>query len=120
MRRFDGRGCEFRALRHLAALALLVLAAESTAADQWLRLQAPRFGVISQLDEDATRRWAVEFDQFISALELLYAMDATRLPPLTIVLFRNERGFAPYRDHISVSNEDGELPPGLGELSEGE
>lgn len=103
MGRFEGRGSAFRTWRHLVALALLAMAAEATAADQWLRLQAPRFGVISQLDEDATRRWAVEFDQFISALELLYAMDAARLPPLTIVLFRNERGFAPYRDNISVS-----------------
>jgi hypothetical protein len=63
---------------------------------EWLRLQAPRFGVISQLDEDDTRRWAVEFDQFIDALHQLYAVDELALPPLTMVLFKNSRDFEPY------------------------
>ena len=64
---------------------------------EWIKLQAPSFGVISQLDEDDTRRWAVEFDQFIGALHAFYDVEEIALPPLTIVLFKQAKGFAPYR-----------------------
>jgi tetratricopeptide (TPR) repeat protein len=79
----------------LAALAWVstVPAAEA----EWLKLQAPSFGVISQLSETETRAWAVEFEQFVGALHELYAVDQVALPPLTIVLFRSAREFAPYR-----------------------
>jgi hypothetical protein len=90
--------------RNAAALASSVLvstclAAVAAAAEpEWLKLQAPRFGVISQLDEDDTRKWAVEFDQFIDALHQLYSFEGElALPPLTIVLFDQPREFAPYR-----------------------
>lgn len=64
---------------------------------EWLKLEAPMFGVLSQLDERETREWAVEFDQFVGALHALYSVDQVALPPLTIVLFRQPRDFAPYR-----------------------
>jgi hypothetical protein len=91
------------ASRRLAALlffASLVcaLAAPSSAAErEWLKLQAPSFGVISQLDEKETLAWAVEFEQFVGALHALYGAERVALPPLTIVLFRQPRDFAPYR-----------------------
>jgi len=53
--------------------------------------------VISQLSEPETRAWAVEFEQFVGALHELYSVDEVTLPPLTIVLFRSSREFAPYR-----------------------
>jgi tetratricopeptide (TPR) repeat protein len=65
---------------------------------EWLKLQAPRFGVISQLDETSTRRWAIEFDQFVDVLHQLYAVEHLALPPLTIVLFDRPRDFAPYQN----------------------
>lgn len=77
----------------ICALAARVSAAEPT----WLKLQAPSFGVISQLDEKETLAWAVEFEQFVGALHGLYGADEVALPPLTIVLFRSPRDFAPYR-----------------------
>jgi tetratricopeptide (TPR) repeat protein len=64
---------------------------------EWVKLQAPSFGVISQLDEEETRAWAIEFDQFVGAIHALYSVDRAALPPLTIVLFRQPRDFAPYR-----------------------
>jgi hypothetical protein len=79
-------------------LSLVVLSASSFAAeDDWLRLQTPEFTVISQLDEQKTRRWAGAFDQFVSALFKLYAIERKGLPPLTIILFDRTRNFAPYR-----------------------
>jgi Flp pilus assembly protein TadD len=93
-----------RGLAHVGlGLFLGSYALSATAADpEWLRLQAPRFGVISQLNEGDTRRWAVEFDQFIDALHQLYAVDELALPPLTMVLFKNPRDFEPY--HIRTDS----------------
>jgi hypothetical protein len=80
------------------ALAACALAPTASAAEsEWLKLEGPSFGVVSQLDEEETRAWAVEFDQFIAALHALYSVDQVGLPPLTIVLFRQPRNFAPYR-----------------------
>ena len=93
----------FARLRRLGALSLCALGAlpcsqPLTAGErEWLKLEAPMFGVISQLDELKTREWAVQFDQFIGALHALYSVDRIGLPPLTIVLFRQPRDFAPYR-----------------------
>ena len=82
----------------LFACFVYVLAAPaSTAEPTWLKLQAPSFGVISQLNEKDTRAWAVEFEQFIGALQGLYGVKDVALPPLTIVLFRSARDFGPYR-----------------------
>ncbi|HUQ52390.1 MAG TPA: hypothetical protein VM692_09220, partial [Gammaproteobacteria bacterium] len=84
--------------RVLCLLAALTGAGTAFAADpEWIKLQAPGFGVISQLDEDDTRRWAVEFDQFIGAMHSLYNVEEVELPPLTIVLFKQYKDFAPYR-----------------------
>jgi hypothetical protein len=74
-----------------AASTMTVFAAEP----EWIKLQAPGFGVISQLDEEDTRRWAVEFDQFIGALHALYAVEEVSLPPLTILLFKQTKDFSP-------------------------
>ena len=87
-------GCR-RLLSVLVAVACTT--AVSAAEREWLKVQAPDFGVVSQLSEAETRRWAVEFDQFISAMETLYQVENLALPPLTIVLFRQSKDFAPYR-----------------------
>lgn len=79
------------------ALAFALAAPSFAAEPKWLKLQSPSFGVISQLDEKETRAWAVEFEQFIGALHGLYGVEEVGLPPLTIVLFRSSREFAPYR-----------------------
>ena len=79
------------------ALAYALAAPSSAAEPKWLKLQSPSFGVISQLDEKETLAWAVEFEQFIGALHGLYGAEQVALPPLTIVLFRSSRDFAPYR-----------------------
>ena len=80
-----------------ACLVYALTARVSAAEPKWLKLQAPSFGVISQLDEKETLAWAVEFEQFIGALHGLYGTRDVALPPLTIVLFRSARDFAPYR-----------------------
>jgi tetratricopeptide (TPR) repeat protein len=88
-------------------IALTVAGRGSAAEPEWLKLQAPSFGVISQLDEDDTRDWAVEFEQFIDALHQLYRVENVALPPLTIVLFKRSGDFAPYR--IQTESGQGEV-----------
>jgi len=83
----------------LFAGAMLAAAPALGAGSGWIALQAPQFGVVSQVSEKETRRWAGEFAQFIDALQQLYAIDDLALPPLTIVLFDRSKGFAPYRPH---------------------
>jgi tetratricopeptide (TPR) repeat protein len=87
----------FGATLGFAALVYTLAATSSAAEPKWLKLQAPSFGVISQLDEKDTLAWAVEFEQFIGALHALYGAERVALPPLTIVLFRQAREFGPYR-----------------------
>jgi hypothetical protein len=81
----------------IAALACGVAAFAHASEPDWLKLETPAFGVISQLDEQETRAWARDLDQFIGALHDLYGVEQAALPPLTIVLFRQPRDFAPYR-----------------------
>lgn len=78
---------------------ILGLASHSAvpAEKQWLALRTPLFGVVSQLNERDTRRWAGEFGQFVEALGQLYTIEEAALPALTIVLFDRARAFAPYR-----------------------
>jgi hypothetical protein len=70
----------------------LVLPAHAAEPD-WLKLQTPRFGVVSQLGPESTERWAREFDRFIEAIQQLFGANDLTLPPLTIVLFENARAF---------------------------
>jgi len=84
--------------RFLCLLPAVALSTAASAAErEWLKLQGPSFGVVSQLNEADTRRWAVEFDQFIGAMHDLYDVKEVDLAPLTIVLFKDGRDFAPYR-----------------------
>ena len=91
------RSRRFGASFLFACLVYVLAAPASPAEPTWLKLQAPSFGVISQLNEKETLAWAVEFEQFIGALQGLYGAKEVALPPLTIVLFRSPRDFAPYR-----------------------
>jgi hypothetical protein len=80
-------------------LALQSCAVSTLAADEdWIRLQAPRFGVVSQLNEKETRAWAEEFDEFVTALHQLYNTDDRYLVPLTIVIFKSKKQFSAYCD----------------------
>jgi hypothetical protein len=88
---------------HFCILTVLLLSVccNASAAESWNRLQAPAFGMVSQLNEKDTLRRATEFNQFIGSLRQLFPIDDALLPPLTIVLFSRERDFAPYRNQTA-------------------
>lgn len=79
--------------------------------EDWIVLKAPRFGIVSQLSEEATRAWAQEFDQFVTALYQLYNRDDRNLVPLTIVIFRSKKQFSDY--HIRTKSGLAERVVGL-------
>jgi hypothetical protein len=83
----------------------LVLPAHAAEPD-WLKLQTPRFGVVSQLGPESTERWAREFDRFIEAIQQLFGANDLTLPPLTIVLFENTRAFRPYLPNLQANRDE--------------
>jgi tetratricopeptide (TPR) repeat protein len=62
----------------------------------WRKLSTNHFIVYSQVDDQATRAWANEFNQFISAVHRLVKVNEALLPPLTVVLFKGDHYYAPY------------------------
>lgn len=81
----------------LGVLLLGVAAAAHAGTARWLQLTTPQYTVISRLDERQTRAWAAEFDLFIESVTRLLGFEATTLPPLTVVLFDDDRAFDAYR-----------------------
>ncbi len=79
------------------SVAIVVMPGAKAADAKWLKLQAPRFGVLSQLSAEDTRAWAIQFDQFIDAIHQLYSVNEVALPPLTIVMFKQSKDFAPFQ-----------------------
>jgi len=96
-------GAKSRLSTHLALGVLwltvaIAAAPKSHAAEpKWIKLQSTRFGVLSQLSAEETRAWAVQFDQFIDAMHQLYSVNDVALPPLTIVMFKQAKDFAPFQ-----------------------
>ena len=80
----------------ILSIALYYAVSADAKNENWLRLQTPRFGIISQLNEKETKTWAEEFDKFVTALHQLYNVDDSNLIPLTIVIFKSRKQFTPY------------------------
>lgn len=78
-------------------LVSLLPAISNGAEREWQKLTAPRFTIVSHLSEKETRAWAEEFDQFLSELIGFLHIESIELQPVTVVLFRTQREFAPYR-----------------------
>lgn len=80
-----------------AATLALSLTVSPLGAQDWLSMETNRFTVVSQLNDRDTRRWAREFNRFVNAMQGLMAVNENLLPPLTVVLFRRDGAFSPYR-----------------------
>lgn len=83
-------------LRLLGVLALATFAAR--AADRpWQMAATPQYTLISQASERDTREWMRGFDQFILSTTELLGFDIRSLPPLTVVLFKSDKDYTPYK-----------------------
>ena len=83
---------------------LLTSPASAAARNEWLRVTTPDFTIMTTLAEPEAAAWAGEFAQYVAALRTYFHRDALKLPPLTIVVFAQDREFALYRP----LNADGE------------
>lgn len=88
------------------SLVLSLMLPAHAAETEWLKLQTPRFGVVSQLGPESTERWAREFDRFIDAIQQLFGANDLSLPPLTIVLFEDARAFRPYMPNLQTDRDE--------------
>lgn len=87
--------------RHGLAVVLLswmmVPAAALAAAAEWRMVNTPHFRVLSQVGDRETAKWIRNYEQFISATADATGIKPTALPPLTMILFANDKGFTPYK-----------------------
>lgn len=78
---------------------LLVLAsmhAAHAAGTEWLKVETPRFTVLSQWDERSTLALARDYARFVEAAAPLLGTHVDTLPPLTVLLFAKDREFVAY------------------------
>lgn len=84
-----------------AGLGTLVLfgvsLATAGAKPAWTRLEAPKVIVLSEVSASETRDWAVELEQFHRAMGTIMKLDEPAIRPVTIVLFRSDADFRPYK-----------------------
>jgi tetratricopeptide (TPR) repeat protein len=80
-------------------LSVILLSASTLAAREakWTRLEAGNFTIISEVSEEETKNWAVEFDQFHHGLGKVLRIHESLLQPVTVVLFRSQDELEPYK-----------------------
>lgn len=79
------------------AFALALISSPALCAEKWTKVEAPRFTVISNADEAEVMKAAEELRRFLVALGAIISINESGLPPLTVVMFRREKEFRPYR-----------------------
>lgn len=88
-----------RASARQAALACALLAlVPASAAAEWRRLDSPNFIVVGEAGERDLGRIAAQFESFREALGRVLSPRATATAvPTVVVVFSNDRAFAPYK-----------------------
>jgi tetratricopeptide (TPR) repeat protein len=83
----------------ILSLALLSLFVQpSYAADKWLRTQSKNFQVVGNAGESDVRRVARYFEEFRSALAMIFPkLTQTSSVPTTVVVFKDEASLRPYK-----------------------
>lgn len=77
---------------------LVIGTGHAVAADRtWRMATTPNYRLLSQLDERDTAAWMRNFDQFILSTTDVLKMDLRALPPLTVVIFANDKALTPYK-----------------------
>jgi tetratricopeptide (TPR) repeat protein len=82
----------------LAAFTLLILAVPSYAADKWVAIHSKNFTLVGNATESDIRRSGRTLEEFRSAMaELFPKMNQTTAAPTTILVFKNDESFKPYK-----------------------
>lgn len=81
----------------LALLAALSAPLRSAAAPRWQKVSSPHFTIYTDDSVRKAREWAVNLEAFELGLQQLFPLDDRSLAPVTVVLFRNDRAFRPFK-----------------------
>src|SRR5439155_2075775 len=98
----SSRGAAIPVLRPFPAILLLLLfcafARPCYAADKWLSVRSKNFLVIGNANEPDIRRAGRSLEEFRSAFAMMFPkVDQTSSVPTTIVVFKNDESFAPFK-----------------------
>ena len=98
----SSRGAAIPVLRPFPAILLLLLfcafARPCYAADKWLSVRSKNFLVIGNANEPDIRRIGRYLEEFRSAFAMMFPkVDQASSVPTTIVVFKNDESFAPYK-----------------------
>ena len=84
--------------RVLRILILVLLAQPGFAADKWLSIQSKNFLLVGNAGEPDIRRTGRTLEEFRSAVAMTFPrMEQTSLVPTTILVFKNDESFLPYK-----------------------
>lgn len=83
--------------RWLACLLILLTSHTMAAERGWRTVTTPHYRVVSQQDDRDTAMWMKDFDQFILSTTDVLQMDLKAMPPLTVVLFKDDKDYSPYK-----------------------
>ncbi|HEY6331538.1 MAG TPA: tetratricopeptide repeat protein, partial [Blastocatellia bacterium] len=82
----------------VAAIVLAnVTAARALAKDNWIDVQSTNFHLISNAGEGETCKLALKLEQFRYAFTQLSSIEAAASEPVTVVVFKDEASFRPYK-----------------------
>src|ERR1051325_406894 len=84
--------------RAITIVFLLFLAQPASAADKWLRIHSKNFLLVGNAGESDIRRVGRSLEEFRTAVGIMFPkMDQTPTAPLTVLVFKNEESFKPYK-----------------------
>jgi len=77
---------------------LLLLAQPASAADKWLRIHSKNFLLVGNAGESDIRRIGRSLEEFRTAVGIMFPkMEQTPTAPLTVIVFKNDESFKPYK-----------------------
>src|SRR5262245_23024179 len=81
----------------VACLVAAIAATPVAAKDKWINLTTKNFNIISSAGEAETRKLALKLEQFHSIFSKLFNLPAVRPIPTTVMVFRNDDSFKPFK-----------------------
>lgn len=65
--------------------------------DGWVNARTANFNIVSNANEREIRRTAVKLEEFVDVVSRLFNARSTAYGPVTVVAFRDDRSFRPYK-----------------------
>jgi len=83
--------------RQLTLWLLCGVSGAAMAGGSWKTTTTPYYTLVSEVSDRESASWMRDFDQFILSTTELVKIDVRALPPLTVVLFDDDKSYTPYK-----------------------